>query len=157
MTNIFDVASYIVNKCGSMSVMKLQKLLYYCQAMSLVWDDVPLFKDDFEAWAKGPVCRGLNDIYKGKFIIENSYLLEIHGADMNNLNKDQKETVDAVVKPLKEYSPYQLYCMIQEEDPWRNADLIITKESMLEYYSLKYGGNYANSRKKSRINKPTNL
>ena len=36
---VFDVANYILNKQGSMSAMKLQKLVYYSQAWSLVWDD----------------------------------------------------------------------------------------------------------------------
>ena len=59
MATVFDVAKYILDKAGSMSAMKLQKLVFYSQAMSLVWDDLPLFDDDFEAWDKGPVCRAL--------------------------------------------------------------------------------------------------
>ena len=30
---------------------KLQKLVYYCQAWSLVWDEEPLFEARIEAWA----------------------------------------------------------------------------------------------------------
>lgn len=57
MANVFDVAKYILEKLGTLSTMKLQKLCYYCQAWSLVWDDTPLFDEKFEAWANGPVCR----------------------------------------------------------------------------------------------------
>lgn len=32
MANVSDVASYILKKKGSMSAMKLQKLVYYSQA-----------------------------------------------------------------------------------------------------------------------------
>lgn len=46
MANIFDTAKYILEKSGSMSTMKLQKLCYYSQAWSLVWDDSPLFEED---------------------------------------------------------------------------------------------------------------
>ena len=35
---VFDVAAYILEKIGSMTTMKLQKLVYYSQAWSLVWD-----------------------------------------------------------------------------------------------------------------------
>ena len=42
-----------------MSTMKLQKLCYYSQAWALVWDDAPLFNEDFQAWANGPVCPEL--------------------------------------------------------------------------------------------------
>ena len=34
----YDVAVYILNKLGSCTSMKLHKLLYFCQAWSLVWD-----------------------------------------------------------------------------------------------------------------------
>ncbi|CUP62134.1 Uncharacterized phage-associated protein [Anaerostipes hadrus] len=43
MANVFDAAKYILERLGEMSTMKLQKLCYYAQAWSLVWDDVPLF------------------------------------------------------------------------------------------------------------------
>ena len=42
MGSVFDTAKYILEKCGTMSTMKLQKLCYYSQAWSLVWDDAPL-------------------------------------------------------------------------------------------------------------------
>ena len=45
MANVFDVAKYILEKLGTLSTMKLQKLCYYCQAWSLVWDDTPLFDE----------------------------------------------------------------------------------------------------------------
>ena len=57
MISVSDVAQYILSKKGSMPVMKLQKLVYYCQAWSLVWDDAPLFSESIEAWANSPVCR----------------------------------------------------------------------------------------------------
>ena len=36
MANVNDVAVYILEKSNTMSTMKLQKLVYYCQAWSLV-------------------------------------------------------------------------------------------------------------------------
>ena len=54
-----DVAAYILKKCGNMSHMKLQKLMYYAQAWSLVWDEEPLFPERIEAWVNGPVVRPL--------------------------------------------------------------------------------------------------
>jgi uncharacterized phage-associated protein len=52
---VYDVAKYILVRQGEMTTFKLHKLLYYSQAWSLVWDDAPLFSDDFYAWANGPV------------------------------------------------------------------------------------------------------
>ena len=48
-TTIFDVAKYILHKMNRMSTMKLQKLCYYAQAWALVWDDTPLFDEEFYA------------------------------------------------------------------------------------------------------------
>ena len=58
MANVFDTAKYILEQSGSMSTMKLQKLCYYSQAWSLVWDDSPLFDEDFQAWANFSKHRG---------------------------------------------------------------------------------------------------
>jgi len=49
--SVHDVAAYILKKQGEMSAMKLQKLVYYSQAWSLVWDEKPLFRAQIEAWA----------------------------------------------------------------------------------------------------------
>ena len=40
---------YILEKKGRMTTMKLQKLIYYAQAWSLVWDERPLFDEKIEA------------------------------------------------------------------------------------------------------------
>jgi len=56
-----------LEKAGPMSAMKLQKLAYYSQAWSLVWDELPIFQDSIEAWANGPVCPRLYDAHRGCF------------------------------------------------------------------------------------------
>ena len=55
MVTVFDVVRFILEQKGSTTAMKLQKLVYYCQAWSLVWDEQPLFKERIEAWVNGPV------------------------------------------------------------------------------------------------------
>ena len=55
MATAHDVAAYILQKKGEMTAMKLQKLVYYSQAWSVVWDERPLFHEKIEAWANGPV------------------------------------------------------------------------------------------------------
>ena len=68
-TTVFDIAKYILHQRGQMSTMKLQKLCYYAQAWSLVWDDTPLFDEDFSAWRNGPVCEPLFYATKGMFSV----------------------------------------------------------------------------------------
>jgi len=76
MATIFHVAKYFLDKLGPMSVWKLQKLCYYAQAWSLVWDEKPLFQEDFQAWSNGPVCPELYQIHKGIHIISSEQFME---------------------------------------------------------------------------------
>ena len=55
--SVLDVAQFILDKRGSMSTMKLQKLTYYAQAWAMVWQSgpiMPLLDEDFEAWIDRP-------------------------------------------------------------------------------------------------------
>jgi len=90
--NVFDVAAYIVSKLGTISTMKLQKLVYYAQAWSLVWDEQPLFQEPIEAWANGPVVRDLFYFHIGQFSVSS-----IPIGNPSLLNNTQRETIDAVL------------------------------------------------------------
>ena len=145
MANVFDVAKYILDNYGAMSAMKLQKLCYYSQAMSLVWDDVPLFDEEFEAWAKGPVCRELFNAHKGKFMLEDSAFLEPFQPNVEHLSNTQKETINAVVGGLVDLPAYRLSELAHSEAPWKNArgncsngercSNVIPKDAMMEFYA----------------------
>src|ERR1700733_8590182 len=91
MATVFDVAAYILAKRGGMTAWKLQKLVYYSQAGSLVWDERPLFAERIEAWANGPVCPDLYAAHRGAFIVT-----EIDRGDPSRLIVDATETIDAV-------------------------------------------------------------
>src|SRR5258706_8501500 len=54
---IHDVVAKLRDVLPGISGKRLQKVLYYAQAWSLVWDQESLFADDFEAWREGPVAR----------------------------------------------------------------------------------------------------
>lgn len=140
MANIFDVAKYILEKKGTMSTMKLQKLCYYAQAWSLVWDDSPLFGEDFEAWANGPVCRELFLKTQGQFSVSAN---DETGGD-ENLTDNQKDTIDQILNHYGDHNAQWLSQLTHMEDPWNEArkdippgtgcNRKITKESMALYY-----------------------
>ena len=115
MVNVHDVAAYILKKSGPMTAMKLQKIVYYCQAWSLVWDDQPLFSEEIEAWANGPVVRELYDRHRGMFKV-NSW--EGHP---KSLTRKQKDTVDSVLKFYGNKSSQWLSDLTHREDPWVEA------------------------------------
>lgn len=113
--NVYDVAAYILSKLGSISTMKLQKLVYYSQAWSLVWDEEPLFPERIEAWANGPVIPRLFFQHKGFFKISMS---ELGLGNQNKLNKKQKETVDVVLDYYGNKSAQWLIELSHMEKPW---------------------------------------
>ena len=137
-----DVAAYILLRKGAMSAMKLQKLVYYSQAWSLVWDDEPLFRGRTEAWANGPVVPRLYEAHRGKFKVSN-----IPGGHSRKLNEVQRETVDAVVDFYGDKSPFWLSELTHQETPWKEARekaglssgehgyAKITHQAMEEYYA----------------------
>ena len=139
MPSVFDVAAYILEKKGEMTAWKLQKLVYYSQAWSLVWDERPLFAGRLEAWANGPVSPDLYQAHRGAFLIR-----AIAQGDAKKLDKDGRETVDAVLQHYGDKSSQWLGDLTHKEDPWRNAregladgergNVEITHGAMADYY-----------------------
>jgi uncharacterized phage-associated protein len=142
MLSIFDVARYILEKLGGTTSMKLQKLCYYSQAWSLAWDDMPLFLEDFQAWAGGPVCPELFDEHRGEFELPADFLGSV---DAGVFTDTQIETIDAVLRDYKDMEPFELSDLTHQEVPWRSARAgvptgvrstnIIDKETMRDYYA----------------------
>lgn len=137
--NVFDVAAYILEECEEVTAMKLQKLVYYSQAWSLVWDEEPLFDAKIEAWANGPVVVELYQEHKGQFKISS-----LSKGDGDKLSETQKETIDKVLEFYRDKSAHYLSELTHAEDPWKGAreglpagqrsNNEITHASMCEYY-----------------------
>jgi uncharacterized phage-associated protein len=142
MPTVFDVAKYILKKKGPTTTVKLQKLVYYCQAWSLVWDEKCLFKNKIQAWASGPVIPTLFHAHKGKFIVNVKHFPQ---GSMGQLSKNEKETIDSVIEYYGDKPAQWLVDLTHLEDPWRDArkgweagercSNEITPGAMIEYYS----------------------
>ncbi len=142
LVRAIDVAAYILRKRGPMPAMKLQKLVYYAQAWSLVWDGKLLFRDRIEAWANGPVIRNLYKAHRGKFQV--SRILDDNPRPLNDI---QRETVDAVLDFYGDKPPHWLSELTHNEAPWKDArdkaglapgvrgNERISPEAMEEYHS----------------------
>jgi len=139
MSTVHDVAAYILKKQGRMTTMKLQKLVYYAQAWSLVWDEKPLFRARVEAWAAGPVVPELYRHHRGKFKVS-----EWPSGDPSRLTAVERETVDAVLDFYGPMSSHWLSNLTHLERPWKEArgglgpgergQSEITQAMMAEYY-----------------------
>ena len=116
MASAHDVAKYILAERGRMSTWKLQKLVYYCQAWHLVWDEQPLFAEPIEAWANGPVVRTLYRKHRGDFSVR-----EWRQGKSGALTDAEKATVDAVLASYGGLTGRQLSLLTHDEDPWRQT------------------------------------
>ena len=146
MATVHDVAKYIMDRLApdpageSVTSWKLQKLVYYCQAWSLVWDERELFPEKIEAWADGPVCPELYRIHRGKF--------RLHADDItgntDTLDEDAQETIDAVLEHYGDKTGRYLSDLTHLERPWIEArrdippgirsNAQMSLDTMAEYY-----------------------
>ncbi len=143
---VFDIAKYILEWFAlykeekSISSWKLQKLVYYCQAWSLVWDENPLFPEEIQAWADGPVCPELYRKHRNKFRVGPD---DVKG-NPGNLSSDQQETVEAVLKYYGHRTGRYLSDLTHLERPWiaarsdllpgERGGVVIQLNDMLDYY-----------------------
>lgn len=140
MASVHDVAAYILQKQGRMSAMKLQKLVYYCKAWHLVWDDAPLFREEIQAWANGPVVYELYKAHRGKFDVTPRMIK----GDPDKLSRDEKDSIDVVLQHYGSMKAYELSDLTHREAPWKDArgslpagatcSNPITDVAMYEYY-----------------------
>lgn len=139
MATAHDVAAYILDKCGPMSAMKLQKLVYYCQAWHLVWEDEPLFSERVEAWANGPVVPELYQLHRGQFTVTGW-----RDGDAAKLTDREQTSVNAVLDFYGDKTAFWLSELTHRENPWAHArrglgpgqrsSTEITPASMAEFY-----------------------
>ena len=116
MASVHDVAAYILRKTGRVTTMKLQKLVYYCQAWHLVWDEKPLFRDKIRAWANGPVVYQLFQAHRGEFDVR-----KWPKGKSSRLNKDEIATIDAVLDLYGDKTSQWLSDLSHQEAPWQMA------------------------------------
>lgn len=141
--SVHDVAAYILEKQPKkqpVTAWKLQKLVYYCQAWSLVWDEQPIFKEKILAWANGPVVKELYLLHKGQFRVE-----KLSKGSSENLSKVQKDTINHVLKAYADKTAQWLSDLTHMEEPWLEAreglapgqrgEVEIKLSTMHEYYS----------------------
>jgi len=120
MANVIDVGQFIYDKLGWIDAWKLQKLSYYVQSWSLVWDGDPIFEEKFEAWPDGPVSPDLHR--DNKFYRSDGHLgTHIDGADSGKLTDRQKAVIQSVLEFYGSMSKKELVELTHRETPWQES------------------------------------
>lgn len=147
------LSNYILKHYGDMSHLKLQKLLFYCDAYCLAYFGEELVTDQFEAWVHGPVSRKVYNSLKDKSILYSDVAYSDTGVDVDaefeKLSSDQKELITKVLVDLSMWKGMELEKATHEELPWiaargnrGEADIChehISKSLTQEFYAKEQG------------------
>lgn len=140
------------------SPLKLQKLLYYCQAWHLVvFDGHPLFDEEPRAWSNGPVYPSVYHTYKNQFWRHQPIVFNDNGNSLDldkknaelvaqmGLSEDQWILLEKVLLKYGSYTKEKLVLLTHSELPWNDArgdcgpfdtcNDPIPHDSMKEYYA----------------------
>lgn len=117
-----DVAQFLLslidtNVGDTVSNLKLQKLLYYCQGYYLALYNKPLFEDKIYAWDYGPVVRTVYDEYK---FYGSSAIVPVMNY-CGKLTKAQRALVLKVYEQYGQFSAGKLVDMTHNEAPWKTT------------------------------------
>ena len=124
-TSCHVVADYFLLQVDPMagdaiSNLKLQKLVYYAQAWSLAFRGTPLFPEDIEAWAHGPVVPQLYrrfEAYSWQAIDPT----ELVSDPLAQLSEVGVELLESVWRAYGKFTGRQLENLTRSEVPWKNA------------------------------------
>lgn len=139
-----DVADWFlaqVDRAAGQSIthLKLQKLVYYAQAWYLANFNLPLFDEDIEAWAHGPVAPNLWRRHRNASW--NSLPAPEH---VPQFGPQEMSLLTKVFDAYGKYDAKFLEHLTHDEAPWKKArgtlapeascNTIISKELMRDFY-----------------------
>ena len=140
---IIDAAKYIIHlsysvKSRSLTLGKLQAVLYLSQGWSYVWDNAPLFEEDFIAseLASGVINKTISHYFKDYFksLIE---IPEKYGCIPVAMTEEEKETLEIVWTTYSDKNVFQLGDMIKKQEIWKDGEKL-NKEKIGEYFKKNY-------------------
>lgn len=121
--------------------LKLQKLIYYAQAWSLALPSrgYPLFDEDMQAWAHGPVAESVFQEHRG-----GGWDALPAPDGVPEVPDEDREHLSEILAVFGEYSAKQLERMTHNEAPWLEArgdlppearsNAVISKDRMAGFY-----------------------
>lgn len=144
MADVFDVADFFIEmgKCDendTVTNLRINKLIYFAQAISLAEYDKALFDEEFHAWKLGPVVPCVYQKYRsyGKDNISET----TDGFDMGRFSAEELDMLMFVYRYYGKFSTTELVNMSHiEGSPWKsvykeNEDNIIFKDDIKAFFS----------------------
>lgn len=142
-----QIADWILSQLNSnsgdtISPLKLQKLLYYCQAWHYTIFNEVLFDERIEAWAHGPVVPSQFKRFNNIDFYQN---IKVKNFKYIKLKSKTEQLLNEVVGIYNKCTDDHLELLVKRENPWKetrgdlpeyaHSDKEITLNLMKEYYS----------------------
>lgn len=172
--SIIDMSNYIglnlLEKGMTITPVKLQKILYYCQAWTLVFCNKKstLFDECPQAWVNGPVYPTVFEHFKSQYHIYDNMqkkafcqaaemdtktdILIAQLANKMKLTEDQINLYNAIMELYGSMPSDKLVLLTHAEEPWleqrqglqpfEQSDRPISLETMYRYYHERYQKNH---------------
>lgn len=162
MYTAVEVAKYVINFSHDIkhpiSNLKLQKLLYYIQAATLVEVGGKCFEEPIIAWEFGPVVEDVYQLYKEygrsdiprqtalKKMMFDSRQMKIVVRESGIITNPEKAIIEKVVDEYKDITnPFDLVKKTHKEVPWKETKLNEEIDCRLirKYYMQNYNKLYS--------------
>lgn len=122
MANVFDVANFFIrianqSEDDQITNLKLNKLLYYAQGVTLARTGKPLFDNPIEAWTHGPVVP---DIYHKYKEFRRTPIISSDGdTDRSRFSDEELDALFDVMREFGQYTGSMLIALTHKPDtPW---------------------------------------
>ena len=144
MCRAIDVANFFIDLANSdpddcMTNLRVNKLLYFAQAWSLVRRGKPLFKEELQAWKHGPVVPSVYQAFKPCGRERISAVSGEYSADV--FSNDELELLIDVARKYGCYTSPALVAMTHlPGSPWESVyapghNNVISTNRLKDYYS----------------------
>ena len=136
-----EAARYFLAKATAegeeqLTLLKLQKLLYYAQGYWLaLTGGTPLFNEPILAWEHGPVVRSVWDEFRD---YRGAKPIDAPGdIDIGEYGEETRDRLDEVWDVYGQFSAWKLRQMTHEEPPWKHTAIgdEISQSSLRSFFS----------------------
>ena len=124
--DIQHVCDYIITRMEgagkTLSVLTLQRLLYFAQGWHLAFYGGPFFEGRFQAWAQGPINRQIYDRFASRPLDSRVSAADVSkGFDVTSVSQEKSNHIRGVLEAYARCEDSSLDKIINEDAPWLEA------------------------------------
>jgi len=123
--DIQRVCDYLIGVQGArktLTVLKLQRLLYFAQGWHLAFYGDPFFDGRFQAWAQGPINRKIYDRFAGRPLDSELTAADVSkDFDVTSVSQQESNHIHSVLEAYERGEDSSFNEIISRDAPWLEA------------------------------------